>query len=225
VVPSGTGNINTTVNLPAGASVNFAISATINANAAGPLLNTASVSPPTGFVDSVPGNDTATDSDINAMGEPDIGPPDGNIYIIPDGGTATFFMSQPIIANGDPGADFVFYELPMGPGINLDQIIIEISTDENIWHRVFYWGDTIADTNTNVDNVNIPNIASACPTEMDNCPIASGNLYNNTGIRIDVDNSPLSPGLPQGNYFWIRFSEPGITPDDGTHVDAIEILP
>jgi hypothetical protein len=205
------------------------IEAIVNDFAAGTLINTASVSPPAGFVDSVPGNDTATDSDINAMGEPDIGPPDGNIYIIPDGGTATFFMSQPIIANGDPGADFVFYELPMGPGIDLDQIIIEISSDglPGSWRPVFFWGDTVADTNTNVDNVNIPNLASACPTEMDNCPIASGDLYNNTGIRIDVDNSPLSPGLPQVNYYWIRFTEPNLPMSDGddTHVDAIEILP
>jgi uncharacterized repeat protein (TIGR01451 family) len=224
----GNTNINdSVVNLPAGGSVTYTIEAIVNDFAAGTLENTATVNPPTGFVDAVPGNNTATDSNVSAVGEPDIGPPDGNIYIIPDGGTATFFMSQPIIANGDPAADFVFYELPMGPGINLDQVIIEISAEGSNWYRVFFWGDTIADTNTNVDNVNIPNIASACPTETDNCPIASGDLYNNTGIRIDVDNSPLSPGLPQGNYYWIRFTEPNLptSDNDDAHVDAIEILP
>jgi hypothetical protein len=176
-------------------------------------------------VDVVPGDNTATDSDINAMGEPDIGPPDGNIYIIPDGGTATFIMSQPIIANGDPGADFVFYELPMGPGIDLDQVIIEISADGNIWYQVFYWGDGVADTNTNVDFVNI--ISDICPAETDNCEIPSARLYNNTGVTIDVDNSPLSPDLPLGNYYWIRFIEPNLPTSDGddAHVDAIEILP
>ena len=223
--PSGTGNINTTVNLPAGTSVIYTINATVRANAAGTLDNTATVSPPTGFTDAVPGNNTATDSDASSVGEPDIGPPDGNVYSIPDGTSATFFMSQPIVADGDGAADFVFYELPMGPGINLDQIIIEISSNGTTWLPVFYWGNTIADTNTNVDNVNIPNIAVACPTEVDNCPIDSADLYNNTGITIDVDNSPLSAPIPQGNYYWIRFTEPGLGSTDGTHVDAIQILP
>jgi uncharacterized repeat protein (TIGR01451 family) len=225
--PSNTNINDSAVSLPAGGSVTYTIEAIVNDFAAGTLENTATVGPPTGFVDAVPGDNTATDSNVSAVGEPDIGPPDGNIYTIPDGGTATFFMSQPIIADGDPAADFVFYELPMGPGINLDQIIIEISSDGNFWYRVFYWGDTIADTNTNVDNVNIPNIASACPTEVDNCQISSGDLYNNSGIRIDVDNSPLSPGLPQGNYYWIRFTEPNLptSDNDSAHVDAMEILP
>lgn len=222
---SGTSNINDTIDLPAGASVIYTINATVRANAVGNLNNTATVTAPTGLADAVPGNNTASDSDASSVGEPDIGPPDGNVYSIPDNTSATFFMSQPIVANGDAAADFVFYELPMGPGINLDQVIIEISSDGSNWFPVFYWGDNSPDTNTNVDNVNIPNIAAACPTEVDNCPIDSADLYNNTGITIDVDNSPLSPGLPQGNYYWIRFTEPGLGSTDGTTVDAIEMLP
>jgi uncharacterized repeat protein (TIGR01451 family) len=223
----GPSNINindAAVNLPAGTSVIYTINATVRANAVGTLDNTATVSAPTGLTDAVPGNNTATDSDVSSVGEPDIGLPDGNVYTIPDNSSVTFFMSQPIVANGDAAADFVFYEMPMAPGIDLDQIVIEISSDGANWLPVFYWGNTTPDTNTNVDNVNIPNIAAACPTETDNCPIASGDLYNNTGITIDVDNSPLSP-VPQGNYYWIRFTEPGLGSTDGTHVDAIEMLP
>ena len=226
-IPSGTGNINTTVNLPASASVIFSINATVRANAAGTLNNTATVTAPTGLTDADTSNNTATDSDASSVGEPDIGPPDGNVYDIPDNTSVTFFMSRPIVADGDGAADFVFYELPTGSGIDLDQIIIEISTTglPGSWLPVFYWGNNSPDTNTNVDNVNIPNIAAACPTEVDNCAIDSGDLYNNTGIRIDVDNSPLSSGLSQGNYYWIRFTEPGLGSTDGAHVDAIEILP
>lgn len=223
--PSGTGNINTTVDLPAGTSVIFTINATVRANAAGTLNNTATITMPTGLTDVDTSNNTATDSDASSVGEPDIGPPDGNVYDIPDNSSVTFFMSQPIVANGDGAADFVFYQLPTGSGIDLDQIVIEISSNGTDWLPVFYWGNTTPDTNTNVDNVNIPNIAAACPTELDNCPIASGDLYNNTGIRIDVDNSPLSAPIPQGNYYWIRFTEPGLGSTDGTNVDAIEILP
>jgi hypothetical protein len=179
---------------------------------------------PAGYVDAVPGNNSATDTDVNQTGEPDIGPPDGTVYPISFGGSVTFYLSQPIIANGDPAADFVYYELAVGPDIFLDQLIIEISQDNVTWYQVFFWGNVIPDTNTNVDNVNLLNISAACPTEVDNCQIATTNLYNNSGITVDVDNSPLSV-VPSGNYYWIRFTEPGLTPGDGAHVDAIQILP
>jgi uncharacterized repeat protein (TIGR01451 family) len=151
--PSGAGNINTTVDLPAGTSVIYTINATVRADAAGTLDNTATVTVPTGLTDAVLNNNTVIDSDTSSVGEPDIGPPDGNVYSIPDNTSVSFFMSQPIVADGDAAADFVFYELPMAPGIDLDQIIIEISLDGSNWLPVFYWGDNIPDTNTNVDNV------------------------------------------------------------------------
>lgn len=214
-------NINDSVNLPAGRSVIYSITATVNTAAIGALENTATVSPPAGLVDTVPGNNTATDSNVSAVGEPDVGPPDGNVYNLPEGGSATFYLTQPIVANGNAAPDFVFYEFPMAPGINLDHIMIEISSDGGTWFPVFYWGNGIADSNTNVD-INLPNIASACvppSTEQDNCQISSSDLYNNTGITIDVDNLGLS-----GSYPWIRFTAPPGSGDDA-QIDAIQILP
>jgi uncharacterized repeat protein (TIGR01451 family) len=60
---SGTGNINTTVDLPAGGWVTFTMTGTVTASAGSTLSNTASVSRPGGVVDPAPSNDTATDSD------------------------------------------------------------------------------------------------------------------------------------------------------------------
>jgi uncharacterized repeat protein (TIGR01451 family) len=60
---SGSSNINDTVNLPAGASVTYTVSATVSASATGVLSNTATVTPASGVVDSVPGNNSATDAD------------------------------------------------------------------------------------------------------------------------------------------------------------------
>ena len=223
---TATTNLSDTINLTAGASISYNILANINAFAAGDLSNTATVNVPAGYVDAIPGNNSATDTNINQTGEPDIGPPDTGVYPIGDGGSVTFYLSQPIRANGDTAADFVFYELQIGADIFIDQIIIEISMDGTDWRRVFYWGDTNPDTNTNVDNLNLPNINAVCPTEIDNCSIPISELYNNnsSGITIDVDNSPLSV-VPIGDYYWIRFTEPGITPGDGAHVDSIQILP
>ncbi|MEQ1644850.1 MAG: hypothetical protein ABL959_15480, partial [Pyrinomonadaceae bacterium] len=58
---AGAGNINDTVNLPAGGSVTYTASATISASATGSLVNTATVSSAT--TDPNPANNSATDTD------------------------------------------------------------------------------------------------------------------------------------------------------------------
>lgn len=60
---AGVGPLDESVDLAAGASVTFRLTATVDATATGNLVNTASVSPPDGVVDPDPTNDAATDSD------------------------------------------------------------------------------------------------------------------------------------------------------------------
>jgi uncharacterized repeat protein (TIGR01451 family) len=67
-VASGTGAINTTANLPAGASVTYRLSIGIPASYSGNLTNTATVTAPTGVTDTEPANNTA--SDTNTMESP-----------------------------------------------------------------------------------------------------------------------------------------------------------
>jgi hypothetical protein len=59
----GSGNINDSVNLPAGASVTYTATCTISAGATGSLANTATVAVPAGVTDPTPGNNSATDTD------------------------------------------------------------------------------------------------------------------------------------------------------------------
>ena len=59
----GTGNINATVNLPAGASVTFTATGTVVGNVPGTISNTATVAAPAGVTDSNPANNSATDTD------------------------------------------------------------------------------------------------------------------------------------------------------------------
>lgn len=62
--PSGNGNINdSTVDLPANASVTYTVIGTVSASATGLLTNTASVTMPVGVTDPIPSNNGATDSD------------------------------------------------------------------------------------------------------------------------------------------------------------------
>ncbi|WP_313914488.1 proprotein convertase P-domain-containing protein [Tahibacter sp.] len=60
---SGSGNILTPVNLPAGASVTHTATCAISSSATGTLTNTATVFVPAGATDPAPGNNTATDTD------------------------------------------------------------------------------------------------------------------------------------------------------------------
>ena len=226
-VTSGTGSItNNTVNLPAGASVIYTIDATVNGFAIGTLENTASVSPPAGVVDLDTSNNTATDSDANALGGPNVGLPDGSITMPAGGTTSTYFFSPAITNDGTNAPDFVFYERDTNPtdpnaGIALDIVQIYISTDGVGWTQVFYWGDANPDLNSNVSSAVGPECGG---TEYDDCPIPSSYLYTSngldSGITIDIDSLGLS-----GSYPWIQFICPttgaGNT-DNQCDIDAIQ---
>ncbi len=60
---SGTGNINDTVTLPAGATITYTVTAAIDPTATGSLSNTASVAVPDGTTDTDTTNNSATDTD------------------------------------------------------------------------------------------------------------------------------------------------------------------
>ncbi|RVI73537.1 DUF11 domain-containing protein [Sinorhizobium meliloti] len=62
-VPSGTGAIDTTADLPSGGSVTYTLSMTVPASYSGSLTNTATVTAPEGSPDSDTSNNTASDTD------------------------------------------------------------------------------------------------------------------------------------------------------------------
>jgi uncharacterized repeat protein (TIGR01451 family) len=77
---AGAGSINDTVNLPAGGSVTYTLSAVIDPSASGTVSNTATVSAPGGVTDPTPGNNSATDTDgLIACGSEIVAVPDGRI--------------------------------------------------------------------------------------------------------------------------------------------------
>jgi uncharacterized repeat protein (TIGR01451 family) len=61
---SGSGNLNDTVNLPAGASVTYALTGTVTGSSTGNLVNTATVTAPGSVTDPNPANNSATDTDL-----------------------------------------------------------------------------------------------------------------------------------------------------------------
>ena len=95
---SGAGNINDTVNLPAGGSVTYTASAQISPSATGTLSNTATVSAPGGVTDPTPGNNSATDTDTltPALVPPSITSSAGATFTVGRAGTFT------LTATGNP---------------------------------------------------------------------------------------------------------------------------
>jgi uncharacterized repeat protein (TIGR01451 family) len=90
VSPSGTGDINTSVDLPVGASATFTITATVDATLTGSLANTATVSPAPGTLDPNGSNNTATDTDtLTPQADLTITKTDGGNSAVP--GTATTY--------------------------------------------------------------------------------------------------------------------------------------
>jgi len=214
----GTGDIaDQLIDLPTGSSVTYFVTARIVSSPSGTLDNTATVTEPPGVTDPNSGNNSASDSDtFSGIGST----PDGNVYFLPANSTLTVPID--VVANGDPGWDLVYYELPAGSGIYLDWITVEVGDGTN-WYTVFNWSDNIADTNTNMDfNILTIPVIPPAPEEMDERDIAASDLYNGSGIAIDIDAI-----VPPGTYPYIRFYAPTGPGDlDGhTEIDAIEILP
>jgi hypothetical protein len=135
-----------------------------------------------------------------------IGPGDGSyIEIGCGGGILVDLGSQTWIGR------LVYYEVenPSDPGnIALDWVIVSVSANSTgPWTLIFYWGDTNSGNNGNVPAVYYP-------PENDNQRISFGELYNQTGIRINVG----------GTYRYVLIeSPPGC--GDPAQVDAVEVLP
>lgn len=221
---SGSGNINDSVNLPAGASVTYLVDITVVPSPSGPLENTATVSAPSGVTDPVPGNNTATDSDTLITTDPppsgvEIGPGNGSWYYFDPADSAITLAIPPITRDDNPDYDLVYYELANNSGIFMDHVIVQIGDGSN-WYTILNWGDGIPDTNTSIA---IPLIAfpnpSDCSGEPDNCEISSAYLRNGTGVQIDISI------VPDGVYSYLRIQSLSTGDGDGADLDAIEILP
>jgi uncharacterized repeat protein (TIGR01451 family)/CSLREA domain-containing protein len=97
---SGSGNLNDTVNLPAGGVVTYTASCTISASATGAIINTATVTAPAGVTDPDPANNSATDTDSTLVADLSITATDGVTTATP-GHSVTYTITA---ANGGPSA-------------------------------------------------------------------------------------------------------------------------
>ncbi|MBI4762444.1 MAG: sortase [Chloroflexota bacterium] len=90
---SGSANFSDTVNLPAGSSITYTVTAQVASSATGNLTNTVTVTSPAGVTDSTPGNNTASDTDTqNSQAAISVTKDDGVTEYIP-GSTLTYTIT------------------------------------------------------------------------------------------------------------------------------------
>jgi hypothetical protein len=135
-----------------------------------------------------------------------IGPRDGSYLEIGCGsGIVVDLGSQTYIGR------LVYYEVPdpSHPGfVAMDWVIVSVSANfDGPWVQIFYWGDANPGNNGDIPG-------GYYPPENDNQLIIFGDLYNLTGIRINV----------YGTYRYVLIEAPPGC-DDPAQVDAIEVLP
>jgi uncharacterized repeat protein (TIGR01451 family) len=180
---SGTGNINDTVNLPAGGSVTYTASCNISASASGSLSNTATVAAPAGVTDPTPGNNSATDTDtLAASADLSITKTDGVTSATP-GGSVTYTITAsnagPSNATGATVADTFPASLTC------------------TWSCVGAGGGTCTASGTgNInDTVNLPNGGSVTYTASCNISAsATGSLVNTATVAAPAGVTDPTPG-------------------------------
>jgi hypothetical protein len=159
--------------------------------------------------------------------EPNVGSPNGLTFTITCGTEMVVDLNgTPVRTSGTDDYDLVYYELGQSNPptttsfIFMDWLVVQIGqTDTGPWYTVFYWGDDIVDTNSNIASY-------GASGERNNLVIPTSDLYGtvplNTGITIDID-----PRVPAGTYQYVRFFAPG-GPDpssslDAPNIDAVEV--
>lgn len=177
------------------------------------------------------------------------GPPDGNYSSVNPGEQLILDLGPNNGILDGPGYDFVYYERAVAPppsyrSIQMDAVIVELSTDRVTWYAAFAWqlGNEAAAQNSNIrdyaisgglnPDVNFCDLSlGASPNELipmvaggdGSCSSALG-LYGTlpiqTGIAIDI-NGVVPPPTGQG-YRYVRIQ--GIAPNPPAEVDGIERL-
>ncbi len=96
--PSGSGNINASVNLLVGGTATFTVNATVSASATGAITNTATITPPPGVVDPDPSDESSTVvTPIGGTPAVDLGIvkiANGTFYAGQDGATYTIVVTN-----------------------------------------------------------------------------------------------------------------------------------
>ncbi|GAB4479904.1 MAG: hypothetical protein OHK0031_00630 [Anaerolineales bacterium] len=179
---SNSANFSDTVDLPAGSSITYTVTAQLASSATGSLTNTVSVTPPTGVTDGTPGDNTASDTDTEAA--------DANLSLTKDDGKTYYLpgstFSYTIIINNAGPSDVI--------GADVSDLKPAQITSWD-WACVTTLGATCTPqtglTGDFADKVNLPagsSITYTVTVTID--PAASGDLVNTATVSHPSDTTP-----------------------------------
>ena len=182
---SGSGSINDTVNLPVGSTITYTLVASISGSASGNLVNTATVTAPSGVTEINPANNAATDTDtLTAQADLSITKSDGVASAVP-GGTTTYTI---VVTNSGPSAVVGATVSDVLPAAIASASYTAVGSGGAS-------GFTASGSGNIGDTVNLPVGSSITYTLVANISgSASGNLVNTATVTAPAGVTEINPG-------------------------------
>ena len=179
---TGSGNINALIDLTLGGTATFTITAPVNSNATGNLVNTATVTVPAGTTDPTPGNNSSTDTDTPA--------PIADLAILKTDGTATYLAGQPTV--------YTVTVSNVGPSDVIGAQVVDTLSPligSAAWTAVFTSGSgTMTGSGSHNQLINLSIGGTAVYTITANVLVsASGNLVNTATIATPAGTTDPNP--------------------------------
>jgi uncharacterized repeat protein (TIGR01451 family) len=179
---AGSGNINALIDLAPTGVATFTITAPVNSNATGNLINTATITVPAGTTDPTPGNNSSTDTDTPA--------PIADLAILKTDGSATYLAGQPTV--------YTITVTNIGPSDVLGARVVDTLSPlvgSATWTAVFTNGTGTTSGSGNINQlINLQIGGTAVYTVTANVLIsATGNLVNTATIAVPAGTSDPNP--------------------------------
>jgi uncharacterized repeat protein (TIGR01451 family) len=183
---SGVGNINAIVNLPAGGSALFTVTASVSASATGNLVNSAAIVPPSGTTDPDPGDNSATDTDTPA--------PVADIVVVKTGTTSVGYggaLSYTVVVsnNGLSNANGTTFSDAVPAGVSAITASCGTPIGGAVCGTVNVTGNTVTSTITT-----LPAGASVTFTINGTAPSSGTSISNTASAMPPVGTTDPDPG-------------------------------
>ena len=207
------------VNLPAGASITYSVSANVSGTATGDLINTASISVPVGYTDPNPANNSATDTDTFV-------PPSADLQITKTDGATDYFANS-------SRAYTITVSNPVGPSSVAGAMVTDMfpaQVSSVNWTCAGAGGATCTASGSGSinDTINLP--VGSWVTYTVNVTIgagASGDLTNTASVSLPAGfTDPVLGNNSSSDTDWFINSSPFPNGNIGTTKDgSITVLP
>jgi uncharacterized repeat protein (TIGR01451 family)/CSLREA domain-containing protein len=208
---AGAGNLDETLSMPAGSSVTYTVTCTIDSAATGTLSNTATIT--SSVADPIPGNNSATDSDtvLTPMADISVTKDDGLTTAIPGETIVTYII---VASNAGPSDD---------PGVSLaDTFPADLTCAYTSVAAGGATGNTAAGSGDLAESLSMPAGSSVTYTVVCSIdPAVTGTLSNTATVISSVtETNPGNNSASDSDTLLIPTADLAVTKEDS--VDPVE---